>query len=108
MSDVVDRAYHLYESIFPPEQLTVAESGPPELELGTPAVVVSPATDRYAITFFYSPSDEAVAEPLHTCVGPDNPPQYESMSFVEYLAYYSDGNFLHLKRKRGASNESAA
>jgi len=76
--------------------------------IATPHRVVAPATDRYAITFFYSPCDEAVAEPLDTCVGPDNPAVYEPMSFIEYLAYYSDGNFLHLKRKRGTANDSAA
>ncbi len=75
--------------------------------IATPHRVVPPETDRYAITFFYSPCDEAVAEPLDTCVSPDNPPQYEPMSFIEYLAYYSDGNFLHLKRKQGASKDQA-
>ena len=76
--------------------------------IATPHRVVSPAIDRYAITFFYSPCDEAIAEPLDTCVGPDYPGQYEPMTFIEYLAYYSDGNFLHLKRKSGGSAETAA
>ncbi|MFT5180873.1 MAG: isopenicillin N synthase-like dioxygenase [Alphaproteobacteria bacterium] len=76
--------------------------------IATPHRVVSPATDRYAITFFYSPCDEAVAAPLDTCISAENPAQYEPMSFIEYLAYYSDGNFLHSKRKRGASTETAA
>ncbi|NKB48402.1 MAG: isopenicillin N synthase family oxygenase [Alphaproteobacteria bacterium] len=75
--------------------------------IATPHRVVSPAADRYAITFFYSPCDEAVAEPLDTCVGPGNPAQYEPMSFIEYLAFYTDGNFLHEKRKRGAAGDAA-
>jgi isopenicillin N synthase-like dioxygenase len=71
--------------------------------IATPHRVVAPATDRYAITFFYNPADETVAVPLPTCVSPDNPPQYEPMSFIEYLAYYCDGNFLHLKKQAQAS-----
>ena len=45
MSDLVDRAHHLYESIFPSEQLVLAENGPPELELRGPVLVVSPLTE---------------------------------------------------------------
>jgi isopenicillin N synthase-like dioxygenase len=75
--------------------------------IATPHRVVSPARDRYAITFFYSPCDEAVAEPLDSCVSPDNPAQYDPMSFIDYLAFYSDGNFLHEKRKRAASSNAA-
>lgn len=76
--------------------------------IATPHRVVAPTTDRYAITFFYSPCGEAVAEPLDTCVSPDNPAKYEPMSFYDYLAYYSDGNFLQLKEKKGAAASSAA
>ena len=41
--------------------------------------------DRYALTFHYNPSDETVAEPLDTCVGPDNPQQFEPKTFIQHL-----------------------
>ena len=65
--------------------------------IATPHRVVSPARDRYSIAVFYNPSDEAVAEPLDTCVGPDNPPQYEPVSFIDYLAHFCDSNFFQSK-----------
>ncbi|NNE84607.1 MAG: isopenicillin N synthase family oxygenase [Alphaproteobacteria bacterium] len=71
--------------------------------IATPHRVVSPATDRYSMAVFYNPDDRAVAEPLDTCVGPDNPPQYEPVSFHDYLAYFCDRNFFDAKEKQGAA-----
>ena len=63
--------------------------------LATPHRVQAPRRDRYAITFFYGPSDEARMVPPETCVGPDNPPKYEPVTFLEYLTAYAEGNYLH-------------
>ena len=63
--------------------------------LATPHRVLAPAADRYAITFFYGPCDEARMVPPETCVGPDNPPKFEPVTFLEYMIAYSEGNYLH-------------
>ena len=63
--------------------------------IATPHRVQVPQRDRYTITFFYNPSDETVNTPFETCVGPDNPPQFEPTTFMQYLTNYAEGNYLH-------------
>ena len=65
--------------------------------IATPHRVLSPKADRYSLTYFYNPSDETVAEPLDTCITTKKPAQYQPITFFDYLAYYSDGNFHHSK-----------
>lgn len=67
--------------------------------IATPHRVVSPATDRYSMAVFYNPGVEAVAEPLDTCIGPDNPPRYEPVCFHDYLAHFCDRNFFNSKEE---------
>ena len=63
--------------------------------IATPHRVRVPERDRYAITFFYNPCDETRLDPLESCVGPDNPPKFEPVTFLEYLTAYTAGNYLH-------------
>ena len=65
--------------------------------LPTPHRVTVPKGDRYALTFHYSPSDETVAEPLDTCCGPDNPPQFEPKSFIQHMTDYIDAVYVPQK-----------
>ena len=67
--------------------------------IATPHRVMTPKTDRYAITFFFNPRDDALATPLDTCVGPANPARYEPMAFIDYFAYYTQGNYLHMRKQ---------
>jgi isopenicillin N synthase-like dioxygenase len=62
--------------------------------LPTPHRVTVPQRDRYAITFHYSPSDETVADPLDTCVGPDNPRQFEPKTFIQHMTDYIDAVYV--------------
>lgn len=62
--------------------------------LPTPHRVVVPEYDRYSLTFHYSPSDETVADPLDTCVGPDNPPQFEPKTFIQHMTDYIDAIYV--------------
>ena len=63
--------------------------------IATPHRVRVPERDRYAIPFFYNPCDEARLTPFETCVGPDNPPKYEPVTFLEYITGYTEDNYLH-------------
>lgn len=62
--------------------------------LPTPHRVTVPKRDRYALTFHYSPSDETVAEPLDTCVGPNNPQRFEPKTFIQHLTDYIDAVYV--------------
>ena len=46
MHDVVERAHQLYGSILPADQMDVLESGPSELELGQPVLMVAPDSEE--------------------------------------------------------------
>lgn len=61
--------------------------------LATPHRAVAPKRDRYSIAFFFNPTWDTVAEPLPTCVGPDNPPRFDPINIHDYLAWYVDRNF---------------
>jgi isopenicillin N synthase-like dioxygenase len=79
--------------------------------IATPHRVTAPKRDRYALTFFFSPADETVSRPPPTCVGPDNPPRYEPVTFLQYLTDYAEGNYLHqaeLRRQREAARAGGA
>ena len=62
--------------------------------LPTPHRVTVPKRDRYALTFHYSPSDETVADPLDTCVGPDHPRQFEPKTFIQHMTDYIDAVYV--------------
>ncbi|NNE85993.1 MAG: isopenicillin N synthase family oxygenase [Alphaproteobacteria bacterium] len=62
--------------------------------LPTPHRVTVPKRDRYALTFHYSPADETVADPLDTCVGPDNPRKFEPKTFIQHMTDYIDAVYV--------------
>jgi isopenicillin N synthase-like dioxygenase len=50
---------------------------------------------RYAIPFFLGPNQDAVVQPVPTCVGPDNPPRYEPTTPGEFNRRLLTLNFAH-------------
>lgn len=65
--------------------------------MATPHRVVPPRRDRYSIAFFFNPSWDTVADPLPTCVGPDNPPRFKPVRFLDYRNWYLSQNYLDLR-----------
>ena len=63
--------------------------------IATPHRVLIPKTDRYAITFFYNPSDDTINEPFETCISKSVSTAYKPTSFINYLKEYAEGNYLH-------------
>lgn len=61
--------------------------------LASPHRVIPPKTDRYSMALFFNPSPDTIAEPLDTCVGPDNPPRFEPISIYDYMCWYVDKNY---------------
>jgi isopenicillin N synthase-like dioxygenase len=62
--------------------------------LATAHRVVPPRQDRYSLAFFFNPSWDTVAEPLPTCTGPDNPPRFRPVRFLDYREWYINQNYL--------------
>lgn len=65
--------------------------------MATPHRVIPPRRDRYSIAFFFNPTWDTVADPLPTCVGPDNPPRFKPVRFLDYRDWYLSQNYLDLK-----------
>ena len=60
----------------------------------TPHRAVPPVENhRYAIPFFMGPHMDTVIECLHTCHGPDRPPQYPPITYEQYLGWWYDANY---------------
>ncbi len=64
--------------------------------MATPHRVVPTGRDRYSVAFFFNPSWDTVADPLPTCTGPDNPPRFKPVRFLDYRNWYLNQNFLDL------------
>ncbi len=62
--------------------------------MATPHRVVPTGRDRYSVAFFFNPSWDTVADPLPTCTGPDNPPRFKPVRFLDYRNWYLNQNFL--------------
>lgn len=62
--------------------------------LATPHRVVPPKRARYTIAFFFNPTWDTVADPLPTCVGPNNPPRFKPVRLLDYRDWYVNQNFL--------------
>jgi len=79
--------------------------------IATPHRVVIPKADRYAITFFYNPSDETVNTVFSSCLNNKSKLLYEPTTFLQYLKEYAEGNYLHqakfAKRQNAASYKEA-
>ena len=93
-------AYGLAD-VLPPERLTIIVNTGEFLNrwtngrfMATPHRVVPVARDRYSIAFFFNPSWDTVAEALPTCTGPDNPPRFKPVRFLDYRDWYLNQNFL--------------
>ncbi|MEP4377372.1 MAG: 2-oxoglutarate and iron-dependent oxygenase domain-containing protein [Alphaproteobacteria bacterium] len=63
-----------------------------------PHRVIIPTRDRYALTFHYNPADDAVADPLDTCVSDDNPPRFEPKTFIQHMTDYIDASYKPLRK----------
>jgi isopenicillin N synthase-like dioxygenase len=50
---------------------------------------------RYAIPFFLGPNHDVLVEAVPTCVGPDNPPKYEPITYGQFSARLLTLNFAH-------------
>jgi isopenicillin N synthase-like dioxygenase len=62
----------------------------------TPHRVVPPAEhDRYSFACFVNPGFDTPGNCLPTCVGPDNPAQYNPMSYWEYFDWYMKNSYTH-------------
>ena len=75
--------------------------------IATPHRVVIPKAHRYAITFFYNPSDETINTVFPSCLNNKGKLLYEPKTFLQYLKEYAEGNYLHqaefAKRQNAAS-----
>ncbi len=48
---------------------------------------------RYAIPYFLGPHMDTLIECLPTCQGPGDPPQFEPMTYSDYLLWWYDANY---------------
>lgn len=63
--------------------------------IATPHRVLAPAVERVTVPFFLNPNDDAVAEPLRTCVTPGEPPIYEPLRFYDFFEMFLAGNYTN-------------
>ncbi|MFV0296501.1 MAG: isopenicillin N synthase family dioxygenase [Hyphomicrobiaceae bacterium] len=62
--------------------------------LATPHRVVNRTrAERYALPFFFDCNADHVMACLPTCTGPDNPPKYEPIDYVAYMAWFRNMNY---------------
>ena len=52
--------------------------------------------DRYAIPFFYGARDDAMIEALPTCVGPDDRPRHDPITYGDYQRWFLNRNYAKL------------
>jgi len=74
--------------------------------MATPHRVVPPKSDRYSLAFFYNPSWDTVADPLPSCVSPDNPPHFKPVRFQDYRDWYLTQNYLNVEGETRAEPPS--
>jgi len=66
--------------------------------LSTPHRVMNVAdVDRYSMAFFFSMNLDQVVECLPTCQGPDNPPKYDPITFLQYRTEFLNTNYFYRK-----------
>lgn len=59
---------------------------------------------RYSIPFFLGPGNDEIIRCVETCIGPDNPPRYEPISYAEHRLRLAKTNFSH--RRSGGTEAS--
>lgn len=63
--------------------------------IATPHRVLSPAVERVTVPFFLNPNDDAIADPLPTCVTPERPRSYDPLSFYAFFEMFLAGNYTN-------------
>jgi isopenicillin N synthase-like dioxygenase len=53
--------------------------------------------ERYAIPFFFDCGIDHVMSCLPSCTGTDNPPRYEPMTYMQFMARYQSLNYDHVR-----------
>ncbi|MBM08121.1 MAG: hypothetical protein CMF69_00870 [Magnetovibrio sp.] len=53
--------------------------------------------DRYAIPFFFDANVDYPMACLPTCHSPDNPPRYAPITYTEYMKWFSQNNYDHVR-----------
>ncbi len=71
--------------------------------LSTPhrAINTNPGADRYAVPFFFDAAIEYPMECIPTCTGPGNPPKYETITYLDYMLWFTRKNYDHVRSKEG-------
>lgn len=54
---------------------------------------------RYAIPFFFGARDDALIEALPTCVGPDDPPKHDPITYGDYQRWFINRNYAGITGK---------
>ena len=62
--------------------------------MATPHRVLPPKNDRYSIAFFYNPTWDTVADPLPTCISPEQPSKFKPVRFQDYREWYLTQNYM--------------
>ena len=74
--------------------------------VSTPHRVVHLGRDtRYSVPFFFSPNPEVEIACLPTCVGPDDPPKFEPMTYGAYFRAAINANYHH--QSQGSAGSGA-
>jgi isopenicillin N synthase-like dioxygenase len=63
---------------------------------------------RYAIPFFLGPNHDVLVDCVPTCVGPDNPPRYEPITYGAFSSRLLTLNFAHRQGENSAPPASGA
>lgn len=71
--------------------------------LSTPhrAINRNPGADRYAIPFFFDAKIDHPMACIPTCMGPDNPPKYEPITYLDYMLWFTRRNYDHVRARDG-------
>jgi isopenicillin N synthase-like dioxygenase len=62
------------------------------------------SADRYAIPFFFGTRDDAVIEALPTCVGPDDPPRHDPITYGDYQRWFLNRNYAEVTGRPTTEN----
>jgi isopenicillin N synthase-like dioxygenase len=59
----------------------------------------TPGGERYAFPFFFDANIDYPMACLPTCCGPDNPPRYEPITYMDYMLWFTRQNYEHVRDK---------